>query len=255
VNTQDAGRLLWESAREGVHDPSELRGRLTMDEAVRVQLDVLGRALAAGEALAGWKIGLTNDPVRAMHKTAAPVHGYLLESRRLAAGGSIDIGSAFKPAIESELCFRLGRDLRGPGVTAVDVLAAVDAVCPAFELLELRGDMVGDLPLATADNVRQWAYVLTDWIRPYPTSLDLAEVHAEVTQNGTVVADVVGRDAIDDQVQAIAWLANSLAGFGRHLEAGQIIMSGSYHGGKPIAPGDRWETRFSGLGSVASDFA
>jgi 2-keto-4-pentenoate hydratase len=254
VNTHDAGKLLWDSTRQGVHDPSDLRGRLTMDEAVRVQLDVLQRALASGERQAGWKIGLTNDAVRAQLKSDGPVHGYLLASRGFAGGRSIDIGSAFKPTIESELCFLLSRDLRGPGVTSADVLAALDAVCPAFELLEARGDMAADLPLSTADNVRQWGYVLGEWVRPYPASLDLADVRAEVRQNGTVVVDVLGRDAIDDQVRAIAWLANSLAQFGRFLESGQIIMSGSYHGAKPIAAGDRWETQFSGVGSVTSDF-
>jgi 2-keto-4-pentenoate hydratase len=254
VNTHDAGKLLWDSSREGVHDPSELRGRLTMDEAVRVQLDVLGRSLAAGERQTGWKIGLTNDAVRAQLKSEAPVHGYLLASRGFAGGQSIDIGSAFKPTIESELCFLLGGDLRGPGVTTADVLDALDAVCPAFELLEGRGDMAADLPLSTADNVRQWGYVLGQWVRPYPTSLDLADVRAEVRQNGNVVVDVLGRDAIDDQVRAVAWLANSLARFDRFLESGQIIMSGSYHGARPIAMGERWETQFSGIGSVTSDF-
>ena len=255
MNTHDAGKLLWDSTREGVHDPSELRGRLTMDEAVRVQLDVLGRSLATGERQAGWKIGLTNDAVRSQLKSQAPVHGYLLASRGFAGPQSIELGSAFKPTIESELCFLLRRDLRGPGITTADVLEALDAVCPAFELLEARGDMAADLPLSTADNVRQWGYVLGEWVRPYPTSLDLADVRAEVRQNGTVVGDVLGRDAIDDQVQAIAWLANSLARFDRFLESGQIIMSGSYHGAKPIAKGDRWETQFSGVGAVMSDFA
>lgn len=255
MNTHDAGKLLWDSARQGVHDPSELKGRLTMDEAVRVQLDVLQRSLAASERQAGWKIGLTNDAVRALLKSEAPVHGYLLESRGFPGGGSIALGTAFKPSIESELCLRLGADLRGPGVTAAQVIGALEAVCPAFELLEGRGDMAADLPLSTADNVRQWGYVLGQWVRPYPASLDLADVRAEVRQNGNVVVDVRGRDAIDDQVQAVAWLANSLARFDRFLERGQIIMSGSYHGAKPIDTGDRWETTFSSIGTVTSDFA
>ena len=110
--------------------------------------------------------------------------------------------------------------------------------------------MATDLPLGVADNVSQWAYVLGTPVKPYPKTLDLAQVRAEVRCNGQVVASVLGKDVIDNQVRSIAWLANSIAPFGRALEAGQIVLSGSFHRPMPITKGDRWETRFTGAGGA-----
>jgi 2-keto-4-pentenoate hydratase len=254
MNTQDAGKLLWESAQKGLYYPYALQGRLTMDEAYRVQMEVLDRVRATGEQQAGWKIGLTADSVRAMFKSNSAVHGYLLQCNSFPSGHSFEFDQVLAPSIESELCFLLRKDLHGPGITATDVLEAVDCVCPAFEILERRGDMATDLPLGVADNVSQWAYVLGQPVKPYPPTLDLAQVRAEVRCNGQVVASALGKDAIDNQLGSIAWLANSLAQFERSLEAGQLVLTGSYHRPLPVTKGDRWETRFSTVGTVSVSF-
>jgi len=255
MDTQDAGKLLWESAQKGLYYPYALQGRLTLDEAYRAQFDVLGRALATGERQAGWKIGLTADAVRAMFKSDTAVHGYLLRSNGFPSGHTFEFDQVLAPSIESELCFLVRKDLHGPGVTAADVVESLEGVCPAFEILERRGDMATDLPLGVADDVSQWAYVLGQPLTPYPLGLDLGQVRAEVRCNGQVVASMLGKDAIDNQIQSIAWLANSLARFGHALEAGHIVLSGSFHRPMPITKGDRWETRFSTVGTVTALFA
>jgi 2-keto-4-pentenoate hydratase len=255
MDTQDAGKLLWESAQKGLYYPYALQGRLTLEEAYRVQFEVLSRVVAGGETQAGWKIGLTADSVRAMFKSDTSVHGYLLQSNGFASGHSFDYEQVAAPSIESELCFLLRKDLHGPGITPADVLDAVDAVCPAFEILERRGDMAADLPLGVADNVSQWAYVLGAPVKPYPKALDLGQLRAEVRCNGQVVASVLGKDAIDNQIHSIAWLANNLVPFGKSVEAGQIVLSGSFHRPMPITRGDQWETRFTSVGNVSATFA
>ncbi|MFI5399850.1 MAG: 2-keto-4-pentenoate hydratase [SAR324 cluster bacterium] len=255
MDTQDAGKLVWESAQKGLYYPYALQNRLTLEEAYRVQFEVLSRIVASGEQQAGWKIGLTADAVRAFFKSDTAVHGYLLRSDGFPSGQTFDFDQVLAPSIESELCFLLRKDLHGPGVKPGDVLDALDAVCPAFEVLERRGDMAADLPLGVADNVSQWAYVLGAPVRPYPKALELGQVRAEVRCNGQVVASALGKEAIDNQLLSLAWLANSLAQFGRSLEAGQIVLTGSYHRPLPIAKGDRWETRFSTVGNVSATFA
>jgi 2-keto-4-pentenoate hydratase len=255
VNTQDAGELLWRATRDGGPLPAPLQGALAMDEAVRIQLEVLRRILATGERQAGWKIGLTADAVRAQFKTTSAVHGYLLASRRFPSGFHVHGHAGAPLSIESELCFRLGRDLDGPGITGADVVGALESIAPAFELLERRGDMLADLPLGVADNIRQWGYVVGTPVASGVVARDLGSVRAVTRKNGEVVVDALGRDAIDNQVASIAWLANSLSGFGRRLEAGHVIMSGSFHGALPVASGDEWEAEFSGVGTVRCTFA
>jgi len=170
------------------------------------------------------------------------------------SGHEFDIDQVLTPSLEAELCFALRGDLHGPRVTRQQALAAVDWVCPAFEIIERRGDMAADLPLGVADNVSQWAYVLGKPLRPYPAQLDLGQVRCEVLRNGEPVVRAVGREVIDPQLDSIAWLANSLHRFEQHLEAGHIILTGSFIRPVPISKGDRWEARFAGIGTVTASF-
>jgi 2-keto-4-pentenoate hydratase len=252
---QEAGKLLWESAQQGLYYPYALQGRLNLEQAYQVQLEVLARHLSGGETQAGWKIGLTADAVRAHFRSQTAVFGYLLASNGVGSGHSFDSDQVIAPSIEAELCFTLAKDLHGPGVTPEAVLEAVAAVSPAFEIIERRGDMAADLPLGVADDVSQWAYVLGSPLLPYPRKLDLGGVRMELRRNGEVVAGGLGREAIDNQIHSLAWLANQLAAHGKWIEAGQIVLSGSFNRPLPINKGDRWEASFSGIGKVACEFA
>jgi 2-keto-4-pentenoate hydratase len=254
MTVDEAVEMVWQAAQQGIYYPEALHGQLTLDEAYRVQLGVLARAVGTGEKQAGWKIGLTAESIRSMYDVKAPVFGYLLESRHFPSGHSFRHADLRKPAIESELCFTLEQSLRGPGVTSEQVLAAVSAVAPAFEIVDLRGNMAADLPLGVADNVSQWAYVTGTAVQPYPDNLELGQVAVAVTQNGETVMQGRGAEVIDHQLQSIAWLVNQLAAYGTAIEAGQHIMTGSFTKPLPVNPGDRWETRFSSIGMVSTMF-
>ena len=149
----------------------------------------------------------------------------------------------------------MGQRLRGPGVTREQALAAVAGAAPALELVDMRLNIGADLPLGVADGVAQWGFVTGPEVTPYPAALDLEAMTAETKRNGEVVASVQGKEAIDDQIQTIAWLANHLAQFDLALEVGQCIMTGSMTKPTPIEKGDTWETTFSSFGSVSATFS
>ncbi|MGH7962113.1 MAG: 2-keto-4-pentenoate hydratase, partial [Candidatus Binatia bacterium] len=150
MKIDEATEILWQSMQKGTHAPAALQKALTLAEAYRIQRAILARRIAAGEKQAGWKIGATSDASRKMVNLASPLVGYLLASRRFSSGETFQHAAIDKPVIESELCITLGERLSGPGVTRERVLAAVAAVAPAFELVEMRGDLFGDLPLGVA---------------------------------------------------------------------------------------------------------
>ncbi len=255
MQLEKAVDILWDALQRGVHYPEALRGQLTLTDGYRVQLGVLARAVAARDRQAGWKIGLSADAIRRRFGVDTPVFGYLLESRGFRNGVSFRAGDIVNPAIECELCFTLGETLRGPGVTREQVLDAVAAVAPAFEIVSLRGDMAADLPLGIADNVSQWAFVTGPTVQPYPRDLVLGQVTVEILTDGRTVSRLLGAEVIDDQLQSLAWLANQLAHHDRALEAGQQVITGSFNPPAPIHPGERWEARFSSLGAVTAAFS
>ena len=255
MNINEAVETLWQTIQSGQYPPPGLEKALTFADAYKIQLAILERHMTAGEQLAGWKVGLSSDATRQMFGLDAPISAYLLTSHRFQSGGSFNCADFRKPIIESELCIMMGQRLRGPGVTREQALAAVAGAAPALELVDMRLNIGADLPLGVADGVAQWGFVTGPEVTPYPAALDLGAMTAETKRNGEVVASVQGKEAIDDQIQTIAWLANHLAQFDLALEVGQCIMTGSMTKPTPIEKGDTWETTFSSFGTVSATFS
>ncbi len=254
MTVNEALDVLWANFRNGVFFPEELKGKLSLEDAYRVQLGMLERRRETGEKQAGWKIGLTSAAVRRVFRADAPVFGYLLESGRHAGGHTFPFDAMTVPCIESELCFTMAAQLKGPEAERAQALAAVAAMAPACEILERRGDLAADLPLAVADNVLQTGFVVGAEVKPYPGELELGKIEAVIETNGELFKQCVSADVIDHQLDGIAWLANKLSGFGLALEAGQCVMTGSYYPPTPVSQGDRWDTRFSSVGAVSVSF-
>ena len=254
MNIDEATNLLWQATQNNESPGAALYKQLTMNDAYRVQLNILARRQAAGEKLSGWKIGLSAASARQAFGLSAPISAPLFASRHFSSGHTFSYAAIRKPIIESELCFTIGKRLAGPGVTREQVLAAVSAVAPAFEVVDMRVNMSEDMPLGVADGIAQWGYVTGTAIAPYPTNLDLGAVTVEMKRNGDVFANVVGKDVIDNQLDCIAWLANHLTTCGLALEPGQQVMSGSFTKPTSISKGDRWESRFSSVGAVSATF-
>jgi 2-keto-4-pentenoate hydratase len=133
-------------------------------------------------------------------------------------------------------------------VDLATVRRAIDAVYPSLEIIETRGDFVTQIAVAMADNAQQKTVVLGE-----PVALgDLAleAVAGAVKIDGKVVATGRGEAVLGNPLNSVIWLARKLQDYGRGIEAGQIIMSGSFTRQFPIEPGGRVEVEFGGVGSV-----
>jgi 2-keto-4-pentenoate hydratase len=138
-------------------------------------------------------------------------------------------------------------------VTPGQARAAIVAVQPAFEIIEGRGDFRADTTLGIMDNEQQKAFV-TGPASVLPPGWEPPRTTVEVLINGRRVDQAVGSEDTGHPVRSVAWLANKLATFGRRIEAGHRIMSGSFTKQFPIARGDRIETRFTPFGAVQAVF-
>ena len=248
----DAIEAIWVGHRQGLHHPAAWQGRLTLAQAYRVQLGLLDRYVAAGDRHVGWKVGLTSKAMQEQQGLVEPVFGFLLESGHRETGTVFSSADLIRPAFENELCLTIGRTLRGPGVTLTEARDSIASVAPALEIVERRGDAAGDLPLALADNAQQKAFV-TGLDRPLD-ALDLAAVAADVTVNGAHQERALGAAVLGTPVASIAWLANKLAELDRGLEAGMLVMSGSFTRQYAIASGDAVEVHFDQVSVVSAEF-
>jgi len=244
--------LMWGCVTSRKDYPTELRGKFSFDDAHHIQLGLLARYEQAGDKQAGWKVGLTAKAMQAQLGIPEPLFGFLLESGHKCSGAIFAHASLARPAFENELCLTLGKSLHGPGVTLEEARAAISRVAPAFEIIERRGGANADLALALADNAQQ-RFIVTG--APSPLGdVDLATVSVEVISNGIVQETALGREVLGTPIASVAWLANKLAQFGRHLESGEQIMSGSFTKQYNLNRADVIESRFQPFGTVRAEF-
>ncbi len=258
MDIAESADLLWNEAREGRWFPVALRGRLTLDEALQVQLAVRNRKVAAGggnAVQAGWKVGLTSRRVRDRHGTDARPFGHIMAGDVYSSGAEIPLAEFPGASIEPELCFLFGQRLAGPGATPAAARAAVAGVAAGFELNQNRAQGVGDFPLTVADNLSQWGLMTGDQLAPLPPEVDLAALEVVLRRDGGEVSRALGNaDTIDDHFLSLSILANTLAGYGEAVEAGSRVITGSFAKFE-VAAGEHWEAFFSGIGSISVSFA
>jgi 2-keto-4-pentenoate hydratase len=228
-----------------VYFPTEWFDRLTLEQAYRVQLGLIDRRCAAGERQIGWKVGLTAEPIQQQFGFHEPVFGCLLES--LASGHVFGAGELISPGFENELCLRAKQPLAGD-ISMAEARDAIDLVYPALEIIETRGDFVGQIALALADNAQQKTIILGNPVPLGATQLDAVTVTVQV--NDQIVATGRGDAVLGNPLNSMIWLARKLPEFGRSIRAGDLIMSGSFTRQFPIHPGDRIRVDFAGVGEV-----
>src|SRR6267378_708437 len=112
--------------------------------------------------------------------------------------------------------------------SASGVAAAVESCMAAIELIEdLRHDYKRlDAAAMVAGNVWNAGVVLgaplTEW-----RTLDLERIRAQLSINGQKIAEGTGGDVMGNPLNALAWLAETLAAAGIPLRRGMIVMTGS----------------------------
>ena len=209
---------------------------------------IAGR-LAAGETVIGKKIGVTSKAVQDLLGVFRPDFGQLTSAMAYEEGEELPIGSLIQPKAEAEVAFRLKRDLKGPGITAADVIRATDHVMPCFEIVDSRiTDWKIKIQDTVADNASCGVYLLGK-AKKKLTELDLSLAGMVLEMNGELFSTAAGAAVQGGPVNAVVWLANTLGELGIPLLAGEVILSGSQSTLIPAVVGDVLKCTVGGLGS------
>ena len=253
MDIEYAAQTLWEGIQRKEHMPLEWRGKLSPAEGYAVQLAIMRRMLAAGDAQAGWKVGLTSAAMRAQQRVPEPCFGFLLRSGHLRSGARLAMDDLIAPGVEIELCLTIGERLEGPNVTFDQARRSVASVEPALEIAEVRGDFAADLNLSMADNAQQKAFI-TGLPQPYDSRLPLSETGLHLSFNRAPTAAATGAEVMGDPIHSVAWLANKLAAYGLAVEPGMRVMTGSFTRQYAVKRGDAVLAKFEPYGEVTASF-
>lgn len=232
---------------------------ITLDEAYAIQAAQIALKLSQGRRIIGWKIGLTSKAMQEALGISTPDSGVLLDDMAFAHGSTVPRGRFIQPRIETEIAFVMKAPLEGE-VSRAQVLAATDHVAPAIEILDTRilrvdpaSGTARKIVDTVADNAANGGIVLGQ-ARHAAHAVDLRWVGAILTRNAEVVATGLGAAVLNDPVTGLIWLARRMAQYGQRIEAGQVVLSGSFIGPVECPPGTRITADFGGFGTVTVNF-
>ena len=226
---------------------------MTVEDGYAVSRAWVAMKIADGRTVRGHKIGLTSRAMQISSQIDEPDYGTLLDDMFFTPG-DIPVRRFIAPRVEVELAFVLKRKLEGTRITVDDVLAATDYVQPAIEIIDARIEQfdrhtkkMRKVQDTISDNAANAGIVLGGR-RVAPGAVDLPWCGAVLRQNGAVeetglAAGVQGHPAV-----GVAWLAMKLAPWGESLQAGEVVLAGSFT--RPVAAkaGDVFDADYGPLG-------
>lgn len=210
--------------------------------------------LKNGRRIVGRKVALSARAAQKAMGLTEPAWGTLYADMLLGDGDEIPAGRIMQPRLEGEVAIVLERDLTMEKPTLVDVLRAVGYAVPAIEVVGCRIANLDTKPFdLLADNAGGGAFVLGSPARKLD-GLDLRRLGMSMSVNGAQVTAGKGDMVYGNPLHALAWLAGRLVAEEMPLEAGDVVMTGTFFAMLPAKPGDHVEIVAEGLGRCEVSF-
>ena len=227
---------------------------LSTEDAYEIAADIIGHKMGDGRRIVGHKVGVTSEAAQKALGIDTPSFGIILDDMTVRDGGRVRMSGLIQPKVEAEIGFRLREGLKGPDVTAADVLAATEYVFPALEIVDSRivdwkvkqGDLI-------ADNTAS-AMVVLGSAHIAPDAIDLPAEEIALAIDGSEIARGEGSAVLGHPANAIAWLANTLGEMGHGIAAGEFVIPGSMVAPQAVSAGNTVTAAYGSLGIVSVNF-
>jgi len=244
--TLEYAKILDEAAHSGRAvaqiDPS---GELSLADAYAIQSASIQRRVSRGERRVGVKMGFTSRAKMIQMGIDDVIWGRLSSAMQVEEGASVQFSRYVHPRVEPELAFVLKKPLAGE-VTAVEALAAVEAIAPALEIIDSRyQDFKFSLPDVIADNASSSGFVIGSWSDPHQDFSNLGltlSIDGRTMQVGSTAA-ILGHP-----LRSLVAAARLSAAAGEPLQAGWIVMAGGATPAEWIKPGQYVSVEMERLG-------
>lgn len=255
---EEAADRLWQAWQSGT-PAAPIRDLLDegdVDAAYAVQEINTKRWLASEERiLSGRKIGLTSKAVQRQLGVDQPDYGMLFADMEIMDGEEVPLSRVQQPKVEAEIAYVMAAPLTGHHIRMVDLIASIGYVLPAIEIV---GSRVANWDIrltdTIADNASSGLYVLGQTPKPVG-DIDHRLCGMVMYRNNEPVSVGAGAACMGSPLNAALWLARTMARAGRPLEPGDVVLSGALGPMAAAQPGDVFEARINGLGSVRAAFA
>jgi len=211
---------------------------------------------ARGEVARGFKIGFTNRGIWPRYNVFAPIWGSVWDTTLVfcESAGELSLAATCQPRIEPETVFGLRTSPAGHA-SLQDLWEAIDWVAPGFEIVQShRPDWKFSIPDTIADGGLH-ARLLVGQRSPLRAlagsaqELDalLARSTVSLLRDAAPVDQGAGAHVLDSPLRALQHFVQELRACpgAPELQAGDVVTTGTWTDAWPVAPGQRWEARFS----------
>jgi 2-keto-4-pentenoate hydratase len=201
---------------------------MTVEDAYALQMAVARLRVQRGEPVAGYKTGCISPVMQAQLGLDRPVFGHVFETEIRSSGVVLDPGEFDGLAIEGEFAVRIAKDIPDS-----DWLRSHpdEVLSSGFAVIELHNYVFRNAPHNAQElignNAIHAGVVLPPAEPPLSNPAALADASIQVSINGTTLGKADGRALPDGPLGSVVRLAEHLAGFGRFLQRGQIVLTGS----------------------------
>ena len=209
--------------------------RISVEDALRIQLAVTNLREKRGEEVIGYKIGCVSKDTQRKMGFTKPAWGRLWKNELYLDGVTLDKRNFANPAMEAEFGIVLNRDLTPELVNLDYILDSIETIHPIIEIHNLVFN--GDPPFGAellANNAIHAGVVMGK-----PTK---ANIKSEITDlklifDNEIIDTWSDKKWPHDMLSEVEWLVKEQDTIGNILKKGNLILTGAY--GLPIPINDK----------------
>lgn len=213
---------------------SEQGFALTLSQAYQVQNESLACRLARGEKQIGIKMGFTSRAKMIQMGVDDMIWGPLTDEMFIEESAETPWSKYVHPRVEPEIAFLLKKPLSGK-VSMSEVMAAVEAVAPALEIIDSRYDNFKfSLEDVIADNCSSSGFTIGAWQSP---TCDISNLGMVMEFDGEAVQIGSSAGILGNPWRSLAAAARVAGEAGKVLPAGSIVLAGASTAAQALTAG------------------
>jgi 2-keto-4-pentenoate hydratase len=226
---------------------------MTLDDAYALQFAVARLREQRGEPVAGYKVGCISPVMQAQLALDRPVFGFVFATEIRNSGVTLNPADFDGLAVEGEFAVRIATDIPDANWLRSH---PHEAISTAFAVIELHNYVFRNTPHNAQELIGNNAIHAGAVVPPSELPLshlsDLLNAEIQVSRNGVLLGSAHASTLPEGPLGSVVRLAEHLAKFGRILQRGQIVLTGSPLPLYRVAGGERIEVSSNQLGTVAA---
>lgn len=228
---------------------------LDIDEAYQVQDLVAKMRLEKGEQIAGFKVGCTSQAIRSQFGLQEPISGRLFTPHIYQEGADINWNHYVNCAIEPEMVFRIGIDLKGENLSDDQLINAIEYVSPGIEIHNFKFwySPPSSQELICSGGIH--AGLVIGQQKVSAQNLSFRDEVFRVYQDDALVTEAPASEIMGGPLHSLRWLVKFLTRRGIDLKKGSLVIPGSPVELVNIATDTQLKVVIDNLGSVVTQFS